>query len=108
MNIRSVSLGKKLRILNSEVSDKVLFLSRNYLNNKKLNTDIIDKIEEEFKVRAPDNQLPVPLITGEDLKASGIPEDESMARTLENLYDIQLERNIIDKKKLLDHLPSRH
>ena len=108
LNIRSISFGKKLRILNSEVSDKVLFLSRNYLKNKFLDTDIIDKIEEEFKIRAPDNQLPVPLITGKDLKALGIPEDENMARNLENLYDIQLERNITDKKELLNSLPSSY
>ena len=106
LGIREASLGKKLRMLNSDISHGVLFLSRNYLKNKKLNMDIIDKIEKEFIIRAPQGQLSEPLINGNDLKALGIPEDENMADMLDRLYDIQLERKITKKAILLKTLDS--
>ena len=101
LDIRLASLGKKMRILNSDFSESVLFLSKNYLKNKKLSMDIIDKIRKEFLIRAPDGKLHEPLINGNDLKALGISEDKNMAHILEHLYDYQLEQKIIEKANLL-------
>ncbi len=99
LNIREASLGKKLRMLNSGYSEALLFLCKNYLRNKRLNTDIIDKIKTEFS--AFEGKLPGPLINGHDLEVLKVPKNESRALLLEQLYDIQLERKIKDKTKLL-------
>ena len=104
LGLRNVSLGKKLRIFNSEFSKSILFFSRNYLNKKKLNTDIIDKIEKEFIKRTSQRELPKPLVDGNDLKSLGMPEDKNMAEWLERLYNIQLEQQIQDKNELLKKL----
>jgi len=101
LNLKKVSFGKKLRILNSGSSEIVLFLSRKYLKNKKLNTDIIDKIEKEFIVRSSNGKLREPLINGNDLKNLGVPENRNMTNILEYLYDLQLEQNIKEKSKLI-------
>ncbi len=101
LDIRKVSFGKKMRIFGSELSESVLFLSKNYLKNKKLNLNIIDEIEKEFLLRAPDGKLPGPLINGHDLKTLGVSEDKGMSDMLEYLYDFQLENKIIEKEKLL-------
>ena len=101
LNIRPASFGKKMRILNSDFSESILFLSKNYLKNKNLDTDIIDKIKKDFLIRAPEGKLPEPLINGNDLKALGISEDKGMASMLEYLYDLQLEQQIQEKTKLL-------
>ena len=90
-----------MRIFGSELSESVLFLSKNYLKNKKLNLNIIDEIEKEFLLRAPDGKLPGPLINGHDLKTLGVSEDKGMSDMLEYLYDFQLENKIIEKEKLL-------
>ena len=104
LDIREVSFGKKLRILNSDISESVLFLSKNYLKKKKLSTNIIDKIEREFIIRAPQGKLSKPLLNGNDLKSFGIPEDKNMAGILERLYDIQIEQQIQNKAELLKKL----
>ena len=104
MGIRKASLGKKLRMLDSTFLESISFLSRNYLNNKGLNTNIIDKIEKEFITRSINGQLHGPLVNGDDLKALGIPEDQNMSRILEELYDLQLEKQIKEKDALLKHL----
>ena len=106
LGLREASFGEKLRIFNSGFSESVLFFSRNYLNKKDLNIDIIDKIEKEFVLRAPTGKLPEPLVDGNDLKSLGMPEDKRMAEWLERLYDIQLEQRIQDKGELLKKLPS--
>ena len=102
LNIRKASFGKKLRMLNSDFSGSILFLSRYYLKNKKLKADIINEMEREFKIRAPDGQLAEPLVNGNDLKALGILEDKNMAHILEYLYELQLEQQIKEKKRLLE------
>ncbi len=101
LGTRKASLGKKLRMLNEDFSKNLLFLCKNYLKNKKLNTHIIDKIEKEFIIRALGGKLPESLVNGNDLKSLGISENENMAVLLEHLYDIQLERKITEKAQLL-------
>lgn len=104
LDMRKASFGKKLRILDSEISKSVLFLSKNYLKKKKLNTDIIDKIEKEFIIRSSQGKLSKPLVKGNDLKSLGIPEDKNMAGILKRLYDIQIEQQIQNKVELLKKL----
>ena len=108
LGIRQVSFGKKMRILDSELSESILFLSKNYLKNKKLSIDIIDKIQKDFLIRAPHGKLPGPLINGHDLKTFKVSEDKGMADMLEYLYDFQLENKITEKEKLLKIASSLH
>ena len=96
-----VSLAKKLKVLDFSLADPVLYLSKKYLKVKKLKTDVLNKIEQEFKTRAVEGKLAGPLVNGEDLKAVGVAEDKKMALLLDNLYDYQLEHQITDKKDLL-------
>ena len=108
LDIRPASLGKKLRILNGEYANEILFLSKNYLKSKKQSTATIDELEKEFLLRTgKTGKLPLPLVDGCDLKAYGVPEDKSMADMLDRLYDIQLEQKITDKQRLLKELSSR-
>ncbi len=97
----AVSLAKKLRVLDSPLADPVLYLSKKYLTVKKLETDALDKIKQEFTNRAIEGKLAVPLVNGEDLKALDVAENREMALLLENLYDYQLEHQVTDKKGLL-------
>ncbi len=122
LGFKTVSLGKKLRMLNSDSDQSILFLCRNYLKHTNIekginiveseeaiaNTiDKIDNLEKEFMLRAPNGKLPKPLINGNDLKALGVPEDKNMARLLENLYAQQIEDNITEKAFLLKNLEQK-
>ena len=97
LNQEPCSLGKKLRILNSPLSPLVLFMCKRYLKSQNQTVEGITALEQKFKIRAINGQLPKALINGHDLKALGFKEDKTMAHTLEQLYDLQLEQNIKDK-----------
>ena len=98
---KAVSLAKKLKILDSPLAEPILYLSKKYLLVKKLKSDILNTIEQEFETRAIKGSLASPLVNGEDLKILGVAEDKKMALLLDNLYDYQLEHQIKDKEHLL-------
>ena len=99
---KTVPLAKKLRILDSPLKEPILYLSQKYLQLKALKTNILDELKQEFARRAVEGKLADPLVNGEDLKALGVAENEKMAELLEKMYDCQLERQITNKKQLLD------
>ena len=107
LDIKSVSLGKKLKIRDSELASKIFILSRNTLKSKNLKPDIIDKIEQAFQERICENgKLPSPLVNGNDLKDLKVPADNRRAIWLEELYEFQLENKLVDKNLLLERLKS--
>ena len=101
VNTDQVSLGKKLIILNSPFSRQIMYLSRVYLINKNVRWDYLQQLTAEFQIRAPKGHLPKPLVNGEDLKHLGVPQDHNMSIKLDQLYELQLEERISDKKQLL-------
>ncbi len=100
---QEVSLIKKLRVLDSGFSKEILFLCRIDLSDCVESMSSIDWVEKEFQKRADcDGHLPAPLVNGDDLKSLGVQEDKNMAYYLDTLYDQQIEKQIIDKKVLLN------
>ena len=98
------SLAKKLIILNSLFSKQIIYLSKAYLTSKGASLESLNQIESAFLMRAPEGALPKPLVNGEDLKQLGILEDRNMSIKLAQLYELQLEDQIIDKNRLLKTL----
>ena len=89
LEITRASLGKKLRMLNTEEAKDILSLCRSYLTSKKLNTTALDKMEKEFIDRAPEGKLPSPLVNGHDLKSLDIPEDDQRSELMIKMYSLR-------------------
>ena len=96
----NIRLAKKLRVFRSGFIQQILFLSMHYAD--KGGVSRIAAVEKEFKKRQVKGVLPLPLVTGEDLKKQGVREDKNMGILLEKVYDYQLEQNVRDKKQLLE------
>jgi len=101
LDIKKVSFGKKLRILDSALSEGTVFLTKKYLECKKDEITIINNLEKEFNIRAYKGRLPAPLVDGHHLKDFGIPENKQMGDMLDKLYDIQIEKQITSRNHLL-------
>ncbi len=88
---------------------KVRESSSNYMRQRH---DLAGPASRMSNSRAKLNELPEilnppPLLTGEDLKAAGVPQGPEMARLLKAVRSAQLDRRVVDRDAaivLMQHL----
>lgn len=86
------------QIVFHEFGKSVLRVGRVYWADK---PNSLKRLNEAAVLLQDFSKLPVPLITGDDLKSLGVSPSPQMKLLLKSAYDYQLENKIVDKKQML-------
>ncbi len=103
VNERS-SKAERIQALGGPEYAETLVLASGILSLKNERHKLESWIEEYLSVAGPNGELPPPLVSGEDLKAAGVPPSPQMGEILKKLYANQLEGKLKTKEEALGML----
>ena len=96
----SSSFVEKLKVF-SLGKDQIQELAKHFGKASHFSLKQIEKLSKEFQIRSSDNQLPSPLIQGEDLLKAGFSPGKHLGDMLKKAYNYQLEKNLHKKEDIL-------